>query len=44
MDYIGVTAQSGRPLLYLGFTAALLAAAFLRRALQLRQGGVAFAA
>ncbi|MDP9267688.1 MAG: hypothetical protein M3P27_05100 [Acidobacteriota bacterium] len=44
MDYIGVTAQSGRPLMYLGFAAALLAAAFLRRALQLRQGSLAFAA
>jgi len=44
MDYIGVNAASARPLMYLGFTAALLAAAFVRRGLQLRQGRMAFAA
>ena len=44
MDYIGVNAASARPLIYLGFTVALLATAFLRRGLQLRQGRIALAA
>ena len=44
VDFIGVTPQSARPLLYLGLTAALLAAAFARRAVQLKQGKLAFAA
>jgi hypothetical protein len=44
MDFIGVKPESGRPLFYLGLAAALLAAAFFRRSLQLRQGRLAFAA
>ena len=44
IDFIGVTPGSARPVLYLGLTAALLAVAFARRAVQLKQGKLAFAA
>jgi hypothetical protein len=44
IDFIGANAASARPLVYLSFTVALLAAAFLRRSVQLRQGRMAFAA